>query len=130
MEKIEPPGSEHIAAEIMKETPKDVAIIYRRGDEIPVLFNCPETAQDLQARLRNPAGLSGLLVMGRNDALEVMDGRGQNADVPLNKEYVCEDLPPKSGIPLTLYKLDPLTENDWRPMKKVWNGLCCNSRLI
>lgn len=111
LEKTEPPGSEHIAAEVMKETPKDVAVIYRRGDEIPVLFNCPGSARDLQERLGNPAGLSGLLVMGRKDALEVMDSHGRNVDVPLSPEYVCEDLPPKSGIPLTLFRLEPLTEN-------------------
>lgn len=112
LEKIELPGSEHIAAEVMKETPKDVAIVYRRGDEIPVLFNCPESAQDMQARLQAPAGLSGLLVVGRKDVLEVMDSHGRNVDVPLRPEYVRADLPPKSGIPLTRFQLEPLTEND------------------
>lgn len=112
MGKTEPPGSEHIAAEVMKETPKNVAVIYRRGDEVPVLFNCPETARDLQERLQYPAGLSGLLVMGRKDLLEVMDSRGRNVDVPLRPEYVTRDLPPKSGIPLTLFELEPLTEKD------------------
>ena len=111
MDEIEPPGSEHIAFEVMKETPKDVAVIYRRGDEVPVLFNCSEASSDLQARLLNPAGLSGLLIMGRTDALEVMDSKGRNVDVPLKAEYVRENLPPKRGIPLTLFKLEPLTEN-------------------
>ena len=113
--KTELPGSEHIAAEVMKETPKDVAIIYRRGDEVPVLFNCPESARDMQARLQAPAGLSGLLVMGRSDVLEVMDSHGRNADVPLDPGYDREDLPPKSGIPLTLFRIEPLTENGGPP---------------
>ena len=112
MEKIEPFGSEHIVAEVMREIPKNVIIVCRRGDEIPVLFNCPESVQDFQARLQNPSGLSALLVMGRKDVLEVMDGRGRNVDVPLNPEYVREELPPQKGIPLTRFKLEPLTEND------------------
>jgi hypothetical protein len=111
MEKIEPPGSEHIAARVMAETPKNVIIVYRRGDELPVLFNCPEAAPDMMERLRNPAGLSGLLVMGRNDVLEVFDAHGRNADVPL-KGCAYEELPPEDGIPLTLFKLEPLKKND------------------
>lgn len=113
MEKIEPPGSEHIAARVMAETPGDVVILYRRGDELPVLFNLPEAAPDMMERLRNPAGLSGLLVMGRNDVLEVFDAYGRNADVPL-KGCAYEELPPEDGIPLTLFKLESLTE-DWDP---------------
>lgn len=131
LKNAELPGSEHIAAEVMRETPKDTAVIYRRGDEVPVLFNCPESARDLQSRLQASAGLSGLLVMGRRDVLEVMDGRGRNVDVPLKPEYVCEELPPKSGIPLTLFKLDPLTEQDdpasdmllMNVRSSGWNGL-------
>ncbi|MBO4491286.1 MAG: hypothetical protein J5944_08005 [Lentisphaeria bacterium] len=110
MEKTEPPGSEHIAAKVMAETPGDVVILYRRGDELPVFFNCPEAAPDMRDRLRNPAGLSGLLVMGRNDVLEVFDAYGRNADVPL-KGFAWEELPPKSGIPLSLFKLESLRGN-------------------
>ena len=111
MDKLESAGSEHIAAEVMAETPENVVIVYRRGDEIPVLFNVPSTASDLRNRLCHPSGLSGLLLMGRTDALEVMDGQGGNADIPLTDEYICKQLPPKQKIPLTFFPLEPLGEN-------------------
>ena len=98
---------------LMQEISKDVGpeclVNFAVHDTYPMIYNCPESAQDYMKRLSYVPGLQGFLQVNSPDGISVYDVKSGNQTILKSPSGPIQKLTSADGTPMDLYRLEPLT---------------------
>ena len=95
--------------EIIRDVGPECLVNFAVHDTYPMLYNCPESAEDYRNRLAYRPGLQGVLQVNSPEGISVYDVRKQIQTILKSPAGPVQKLTSADGTSMDLYRLEPLT---------------------